>query len=133
MSALTAGLIIIWGLASGVALFYSIIRIRKARADLHAHLGQQGNGAVKHAGEWRVHAAYQDLILATSFVLAVLFAILNALVTKNVAFGVLTLLALTAAPVVFAWKQRDDNTNHDKLLSMIATTPEAPTRRMMDQ
>lgn len=123
---------LLWLLGGVVALVFASRKLARARADHAAHIAEGGNGAVLHAGRWRIRAALHALLMAVGLVGAAALAVSDWLIPGPPLFGLWTLTLLTLVMVVFAWSQIDDDLNHQLLLDLITTEP-ARQKRKMDE
>lgn len=126
------GVRLLW-LASGlVALLYANRKLEAAKVDHAAHIFEGGNGAVLHAGRWRIRAAKFAVALALILVLAASLSTLDWVLYGPARLNILTLIVLTLWPLLFAASLVDDDRNHQMLLDLITTEP-ATQKRKMDE
>lgn len=121
---------LIWLIAGITSVYFAWQKLSRARHDARAHRDAGGNGAVEYVGSWRIRSARRALYVASSFLLAASLAVLDWILT-GVSLGLLTVIALTLAPVLFAWWQFVDGREHQAMLQLIATQP-GRARRTMD-
>lgn len=122
----------LWFVAGIAALVYSIRKLHKARRDHEEHIETE-NGAVDYAGIWRIRSATLAVVISVAILGAALISVIDFLLPGPSRFGVWTIILLTVIPVLFAYKQIDDDRSHDLLLRLIRTRPNSPHRRTMDQ
>lgn len=122
-----------WLIGGSVAVVIAIWALGRAREDQSKHISEYGNGAVLHAGRWRIVAASQELLKAVTITLGALLDIIDVVDSGPSHFGLPILILLALVPIEFAVKLVSDAINHKKLLDLITTESGAPEHRKMDE
>ena len=121
---------LIGGIGSVLLAFWALAR---AKEDHAQHIRESGNGAVLHAGRWRILASSLELLKALTITVAALLALIDAVDPGPNHFGLIVLGLLALWPVEFAVKLATDAYNHQKLLNLITTVRGSPENRKMDE
>jgi len=124
------GVRLLWLAAGIVALLFANRKLEAAQSDHSAHVTEGGNGAVLHAGRWRIRTARYAVALALILVVAALLSTLDWVLAGPARFNIITLVVLTLWPLAFAASLVDDDRNHQLLLDLITTRPAAQKRKM---
>jgi uncharacterized membrane protein len=121
-----------WLLTGLIAVVFAVRKLRRANADHAAHKAENGNGAVRYAGRWRIQQALFALVMAGGLAGAASLAVANWIIGAPTMLGLWALIVLTIVPVVFAFSLVSDDRNHQRLLDLISTEGELERRKMDD-
>jgi hypothetical protein len=127
------GVRLLWLLAGAVALSFAVRKYQRAREDHQAHIERAGNGAVLHAGRWRIRSAQFAVAKSLLIIGAAIIATVDAFLEGPARLGLVVLTLLSLWPVVFAWGLYDDDHNHQLLLDLITTERPEREKRKMDE
>ncbi|HEV8654481.1 MAG TPA: hypothetical protein VGR85_03095 [Candidatus Limnocylindria bacterium] len=116
---LTDIFVFVWLGAGAASLFYTLRKLRKARRDYLAHAADGMNGQVLFAVRWRLRAAWKSIAIAALIASSAMLALLDRLVEGPPMFGLTILMLLTGIPLVFVWKQIDDDRSSDRLVAIM--------------
>jgi hypothetical protein len=121
-------IVLVWMAAGLTALFYSVRRLRNALFDERARIAEAINGHVLVVTRSRIRTARQSIAMASCIFGAAALAAADRVIGGPPIFGIAVLLLLTAVPLVFVWKLRDDDRSYERLLVMLMRSPSVRER-----